>query len=218
MHELLYARTKDNDSRRIPIRIETSIGEIKVQSHQDAIFPRADIKNSFILGTLQTLASGRSCVVPASRQHLCESFGQILIQFEAHVQVSEADGMRTICSRASSAAYATAACISSSAREGYSRIISCAVCPSARLSSTTDTMMRVPRIQAFPWQTCGSAEILSRQFIAAVILAQIFEYGARAMNLPMPARPTNLLFSISVLPRQSTVLAAPLVRMPSNML
>ena len=60
---------------------------------------------------------------------------------------------------------ATAAWMSSSARDGYSVTIPSGESPSARLSRTTETMMRVPLIHGLPWQMARFASIRSFQFL-----------------------------------------------------
>src|SRR5579859_391225 len=48
--------------------------------------------------------------------------------------------------------------------------------PAATLSTMTDTVTRVPRIQAMPWHTAGFTEILDRQsFITAVYSFEVDE-------------------------------------------
>src|SRR5437868_920979 len=56
-----------------------------------------------------------------------------------------------------------AARTSAKVKGGYSATICSGVSPSARLSSTTDTMMRVPRTLALPWQMSGSTVMCSCQ-------------------------------------------------------
>jgi len=60
--------------------------------------------------------------------------------------------MRISMFRARFVAYAIAALISLGRSVGYSLKIDAFVVPSARLSRTTETMMRVPLIHGFPWQ------------------------------------------------------------------
>jgi addiction module HigA family antidote len=45
-------------------------------------------------------------------------------------------------------------------RDGYSFKIWPGVRPAARLSRTTDTITRVPRMHALPWQTSGSTRAI----------------------------------------------------------
>ena len=72
-------------------------------------------------------------------------------------------GIGTMRSCASSAAYAIAACTSSTDNVGYSATILSALMPAARLSRMTETEMRVPRIHTFPWQSFGSEDNRSLQ-------------------------------------------------------
>src|SRR5260370_834207 len=73
-------------------------------------------------------------------------------------------GRSTVPSRASSAAYARAASISAAVSAGQLRRISPRGTPAATLSITAETVVRVPRTHARPWQTAGFTLIRSRQF------------------------------------------------------
>src|SRR5216684_1312250 len=74
--------------------------------------------------------------------------------------------MADISLRSRSAAKARQARMSSCVRSGKSSRISCSDMPEARYSSTSYTVMRMPRMQGFPPRLPGSIEILSWSFIA----------------------------------------------------
>lgn len=65
----------------------------------------------------------------------------------------------------------------SSEASRYDAAICSGVSPAPRLSNTTDTITRVPLMQAWPWQTAGSIVILSRQSI--VRLARKTDFSMR---------------------------------------
>ena len=73
----------------------------------------------------------------------------------------------------------------SSEASRYAVAICSGVSPAPRLSNTTDTITRVPLMQAWPWQTAGSTVILSRQSIISLgrLIFSMRECGAKSNQL-----------------------------------
>jgi len=145
---VLCIQAKNNETKMVPRRIGTNIREIKIHRHNNAVFNIANVQYVGIRLTNQVLVMDRHCIVPIGPEEVRDLNRHIFIDLEFHA--ASGSEMYTTLSLASSAAYDTAACMSSRAIDGKLFRISSVDTSAARLSRMTETITRVPLMQAFP--------------------------------------------------------------------